>query len=127
MIADVCDAINTAMKAIGYLETENEETLTARRYTIQFEPLMSDNEQRGAFNSGVIRVHRAVHVRVQYPASRQQKRWRRTVAEEQETIVTALYAMTITGAHQRFTEAPIEESERGAISDIAIEVLGQIT
>tara|TARA_Y100000310_G_scaffold206228_1_gene206630 strand:- start:2464 stop:2847 length:384 start_codon:yes stop_codon:yes gene_type:complete len=127
MIADVCDAINTEMKKLGYTEAETEETLRDRRYLLAFDTLETNQEDRGGLGSQVVRVSRTVHVRVQYPESRTNKRWRRTIAEAQETIAVALYEMSTTGANQRFVEATIEEDERGGIGDVAIEFLGQIT
>jgi|TARA_Y100000310_G_C20282291_1_gene623172 hypothetical protein len=126
LIAAACDTIDTELRELGYVKADSEETLRDRRYIIRMDELVSDNQQRGAASSGVVRVSRIVHVRVQYAESRRRARWYRDVAVDQETISVALYVATPSSVSWSLSMASIEEREDGAISDIAMYCLGQI-
>lgn len=125
MIADVCNSINSEMRKLGYIETQDESTLKNRQYRIVFDPMQPQQEMMGSIGSQQIRVSRIVHIRIQYPKATQD-RWLRNIAEDQEAIIDALYIASTTNVHQKFSNALITEQAGGAVSDISLEYFGII-
>lgn len=127
MIAAICDAINVAMTDLGYVETADEEQLRERRYMLRFDPVIVDQGQRGTIVAGRARISWIVHVRIQYPSAKHQERWRRGIAEAQETVGLALYILSIAHVSQVWNAASMEERPDGIVSDIAIRFLGDVS
>lgn len=127
MIADVADAITTKMKALGYIEASDDEELRERRYSLRFDGVVSDQSQRGTMVANRARVSCVVHARLQYPSSKRQERYRRTIAEAQETVGLALYTLTISNVSQVLIGASVEERPDGIVSDIAVRFQGDIS
>jgi hypothetical protein len=113
--------IEAAMRAMGYVLTDDETTITDNRYTLGVQEQFGV-EYRGTIKGGLLRVSGRAVLRVQHRAKPKNRRWMRTIGESQEEIVVGLYGMTTQVGV--FETAELEDVEGGHVSVIAFTFRG---
>jgi hypothetical protein len=88
MIKELWSAIETEMKALGFVYGTEEKD---RRFTIGIGPVVSDQEVRGTIGGGKIRGVRTLSVSVFYLEHKNDPLQILHCAEEQEKIIAAIH------------------------------------
>jgi len=113
--------IEAAMRAMGYVLTDDAETVRDRCYTLGVQEQIGV-EYRGTLKGGLLRVDGKATLRVQHRARSVNKRWMRTIGECQEEIVMGLYRMA--GWVGVFETVDLEEVDGGHVSVVAFTFRG---
>lgn len=115
-IRDIWNTLEATLVKRGFAVVDSEDVQQGKRCVIRVSEVIGDHPARGTMASGVVRVTFAVNVVLVYEWGGD-ARVERTVAEDAEDVVHAIYT-DVNLSNHKFIGATIErDPQRGVVTD----------